>query len=143
MNVGLLKKIQKEILVEPRRLNMERWLHNFVIPIGNDDPLLAPCGSVGCIAGHAIWIDGLKKTDRTFKDIVFVRTFQTKYLYHVERKARRLLRLTVSQSQRLFFLEQWPKQLMSEYNQNKRSRQKCAEITSKRIALFIETKGLV
>ena len=51
MNTRLLRKVQKHILEEPRRLNMDIILDDRV---SARDPKNPPCGTVGCIAGWAI-----------------------------------------------------------------------------------------
>jgi hypothetical protein len=56
MNVKLLRKIQKHILEEPRRLDMDVVLVKDIDPASwRDAP---PCGTVGCIAGWACALSG-------------------------------------------------------------------------------------
>lgn len=81
--INLLRKIERHILAEPRRLNMKRWgtvydLSKFAklkkliqgnatyIPGVQEDVAknMPPCGTVGCIAGWTVFLSKPKIVDK-------------------------------------------------------------------------------
>ena len=58
LNVPMLRKVQKHILSEPRRLDMETWTE-LLTDEEKKLPSSPPCGTVGCIGG---WTNILSKT---------------------------------------------------------------------------------
>lgn len=124
LNVPLLRKVQKHILEEPRRLNMSQWLQY------SD---AAPCGTVGCIAGWALKLSGsrLRNTDKFAKaasellNIKFSRTKDYR-LFNDDCDAARL-----------FSTLNWPRQFSERYYSSEFPSER-AEVTSDRIDYFIE-----
>lgn len=69
---ALLRRVEKRILEEPKRLNMDHWGYRAtdsyseylsnpgMLQVAPD--LIPPCGTVGCIAGWAA-LDGMKATE--------------------------------------------------------------------------------
>jgi hypothetical protein len=117
MNVRLLRKIQKHILAEPKRVRME------VIATEDD------CGTVGCIGGWAAILSN-KKPDK-FGD------FKT---------ACRLLGVPLPTTlcgiyqHQLFFTHNWPEKFRNAYQTAKTKRGE-ARVVARRIEHFIKTKG--
>lgn len=129
LNVKLLRKVQKHILAEPRRLNMN-------VVVGKVDTSESPCGTVGCIAGWTCILSGVPEADTDL------------------RKAQSLLGLTREQRDRLFaeprygledydgtsYEAVWPKSFARRY-ENARTQKTMAKIAAGRIDHFIATKG--
>lgn len=130
MNVGLLRKIQKHIIQEPRRLDMNVIRH-FVDPKGKENP---PCGTVGCIAGWANVLSGNYE----------------KFDYYIGlSEAASTLGLDLGQRERLFTepilyndrdIDGWPEKYAVRYLKAKTANER-ARATSDRIEHFIKTKG--
>ena len=145
MNVKLLRKIQEHILEEPRRLNMENWGAKDFSVSRADDP---PCGTVGCIAGLACWLEGKRPT--LVRDFNFrLGRYESHLDYaYAERTGAKLLGLTKADAARLFFVEDvwfdetphWPARFRNRYKGAKTPRGK-AKVTSDRIDHFIKTNG--
>jgi hypothetical protein len=153
MNVKLLRKIQKHILEEPRRLNMDGWGMVFDMEDAAIDKRVPPCGTAGCIAGTACIITGAIKPSR-----IIGRTYRNTYTGgrpfwefpdNTPDKARKALGLKKEQAQRLFYMPDhiwsdidlhWPKRFGTAYRKAKTPRGK-ARVTSRRIDHFIKTKG--
>ena len=130
MNIPLLKKIQKHIKEEPRRLNMDDWILRKDEFIQNKKQLayvlsrkikdIPKCGTVCCIAG---WADVLSGNGQ--------------FSYN---RAKTILNLTSDQASQLFFVGGWPKEFRSEF-ESTLNLKKRANITVNRITHFIKTGG--
>ena len=145
MNITLLRNIQSVILEQPLRLNMYDWI---------EESSRSPCGTVGCIAGHAVLIDTLKKAHKTFKDKKFLKSILPDLRRsYISKDAAKLLGLTKKQASKLYFVADWPEPFKTDYYEiiheddypnaemiTKKSREKLAQITSNRIEYFIDTK---
>lgn len=114
LNVKLLRKVQKHILEEPRRLQMGVWQSK------SDD---APCGTIGCIAGWtALLGDGFYAGDDST----------------VRRKAEELLHLFDGhKSFDLFYIDGWPYEYIESYYSAETDKSR-AGIVSDRIDYFIK-----
>jgi hypothetical protein len=124
VNVSLLRKVQKHILAEPKRFDMGNF--GYLLPEGDGGP---KCGTVGCIAGWAVLLDGNKKAIGTWEVTKLVG----------EEEGKDSLELTELQKDRLFFLSGWPKKFHDKYFGHSREEQ--AKIAAARIEHFIRTKG--
>ena len=91
MNTKLLRRIQKQILKEPRQFDMI-GLFNTTLPWK-----IPNCGTAACIAGWALCLS--KHVTPEIADRSGLATLIN---------AQRLLRLRQSEATRLFFLEGWP-----------------------------------
>lgn len=135
MNTKLLRKVQKHILAEPRRLDMNVLGYTLDV-IEKTDP---PCGTVGCIAGWA----ALLQNEKWFE------------LSNAEKEGlmdwtegETALKLTTEEAHRLFIepkyaeteIHAWPLKFATRYLKAKTPRQR-AKVTSDRIDHFIKTKG--
>lgn len=116
MNVRLLRKVKDHILAEPRRLDMSVLMS---FPSGESAP---PCGTVGCIAGWANYLEGGSRGGILTA---------TKLLELGRGYARR---------DRLFFIVFWPGNFSTRYINAKDAKTR-AEVTAERIEHFIKTKG--
>ncbi len=119
LNVRLLRKIQKMILEEPRRLNM--WLvqnHYSKRDVDNSEYNLPPCGTVGCIAGWALNLSGFTRSNSL-------------------NKAATLLGIERTASDHVFLVSDWPEKFHNRYNDARTQRQK-ARVTSNRIDYLIK-----
>lgn len=121
LNVALLRKVQKHILEEPRRLDMHYWEKNVSEEV-------SPCGTVACIAGWACLLSGMK-VEGTVN-------------YPIE--AIKLLRIPSgnyweggSLADRLFLAKDWPNKFSSSYFTAQTSKTK-AKVTARRIDYFIK-----
>jgi hypothetical protein len=120
MNVELLQRVKAKILAEPNRLSLDVWM---LAPSRRTDTGAfedEPCGTVGCIAG---WICALG-TDQQIHE---------RDIYNT---ACILLGLPKMTATRLFFREEWPKDLREAYCHATK-----AEVTAQAIDLFIERGG--
>ncbi len=124
MNTKLLRKVQRFIKAEPRRLNMYDF--GYV----TDSKAGPPYGTVACIGGWAVILSDTSKKSNAQKCEAFVNTYQSSHS-----QARKALQLTESQAARLFYLDQWPSYLHEAYLQDK------DQATQARINLFIKSKG--
>jgi hypothetical protein len=118
MNVELLRKIQKHILEEPKRIYMPRW--RLVFSAIRKEGLCAPeCGTVGCIGGWAEILSG------------------------VEGYARDLLGLDSEhgEASRLFNDDEWPEKFQTGLRKANPQTQAYAQVVSDRIDHFISTRG--
>ena len=142
MNVSLLQQIRASILEEPRRLDMDTWVER---------SSSAPCGTISCIAGHAVLIDMLNRADKTFRNKMFLAD-NLPLLGEISGKARKLLGLASTQRDKLFFVRYWPDKFREQYSDvmnynmfaeelKKPARAQLAKITAQRINHFIKTKG--
>lgn len=120
MNVRLLRRIQKQILKEPRQFYQDAWFER-AEGIPN-------CGTAACIAGWAIALSKKMtpaKAIGKFKD-------PSKF-------GRRLLDLEKEQSEKLFYRENWPSKYGRLYSSS--SIKEKARTAVKRIDRFISTNG--
>lgn len=154
MDVKLLKQIQKKIMEEPRRLNMQKF-GSIIGPdlrLGLGEP---PCRTTGCIGGWGIflkhpklWKDMQKNVGRF--EVISIESYRLKS--DTEAPARKALKLTKAQAMRLFYLPDWlsgkdenagygwPKKFVTAYNKAGTPAAR-ALVTFKRIEFFILTKG--
>jgi hypothetical protein len=132
MNVKLLTKIQKHILAEPRRLDMDVVLIKGLDPASWRD--VPPCGTVGCIGG---WAYILSRKRPQLKQ------------YGIDHLVlgRHELKITAIEADRLFdtvyddsILNAWPKKYIEAYLKAKSPAGR-ARAAVRRIDHFIATKG--
>jgi hypothetical protein len=113
LNVKLLRQVKKHILAEPTRLRMDTWVKKgkpgeFVTTLnpGYDEPMefeFPTCGTVGCIAGWTVMLNNPDSI--TENQSVYMDDF-----------ARDILGIDDDlASFKLFFVDHWPIELMSEY----------------------------
>lgn len=88
LNVELLRKIQKHILEEPRRLDMTAWLDAAPVDV-------VPCGTVACIAGWALHLSNTKPGSTTEGG-------------KWSGPARKVLGLSYEEGDKLFYEDNWP-----------------------------------
>lgn len=124
MNVELLRRVQKAIREEPKRMNMHTWI--------NTDPHDNPpiCGTTACIAGWAAILSH-QNTDESIHDTA---SNLVHWDVHINRTAGVALELDSEQRARLFFIEKWP----AEFHNGP---DKMAEDAIARIEHFIKTEG--
>jgi hypothetical protein len=124
MNVKLLRRIQKHILAEPKRLDMG----HFIARKSDGSGLVVrfpQCGTVACIAGWAVTLSTKEKLDYR----------------RIEGRARQLLGITQTQAKNLFFDSNWPQQFAERLGLTEPQTKAHARITAKRIDHFLKTKG--
>lgn len=109
-----LRLIKKRILAEPKKLYMP-WF-------------VTPCGTAGCIAGHAV---GLKKTLKLTNSTVFGTG--------IVQVATEKLGITPNQAVRLFNTSHWPAVYRKNTWSNGYGSKEYAQNTAKRIEHFIRT----
>lgn len=141
MNVRLLRRIQKQILKEPKQFEMHQWFVFQGVNVPN-------CGTTACIGGYAIALSTKQTPLEAARHISTKQFGKTKCdlsdrsKQKVETTARNLLGLTEEQGDRLFLEPDWP----YKYRYNSRGE---AIVTPKakarnavrRIDLFISTNG--
>lgn len=135
MNTPLLREVQEYILDEPKRFNMETWC---------DRSGESPCGTTLCIAGAALTINaGVAKrpilralTSESLRPLYTL--WGCEGYSDVEPVAAKLLDLTATETQRLFYDFQWP-QPFRNLMANAETPEAKAAIGVARIEHFIQT----
>ena len=134
INVRLLRRIQKHILEEPKRLDMGRWCRKKEWDGFQLFPEVFPeCGMQACIGGWAIVLSG-GRINRGFSPL------------NMEDRAAKLLGLDEGQSSRLFFAREWPVRLIPRPRNAEATRcqiMRDAKKAVERIDIFIESKGKI
>lgn len=151
MDVRLLRRIQKVILAEPRRVNMAYWAKgrkdliagNQVIDDwwGYNEDLepsqVPPCGTVGCICG---W--GIALTTKLRSDKLAAKVRKSTMDRSFPRGALKLFGLTGAQADRLFIPTSWPDDYYERLNKYSFGTKRYAKVVCARIDRFIKTKGV-
>lgn len=132
MNVKLLRKIQKHILAEPRRLDMQ-----YIYTPRQARKAEPPCGTVCCIAGWAIYLKHKGKV--VPYDGIFLKSIKDETVMGAP-AAEKILSINKTQKDNLFFMWGWPEKFRKLYDKAKTAKTR-AKIASERIDLFIATKG--
>jgi hypothetical protein len=135
MNVKLLRKIQKHILAEPRRLNME-WIATAAREVAVDK--IPPCGTICCISG---WASVLSRPSVKLRVVEhFLYNPKNKKSY-AARDGMEKLQIDQDQGLRLFYVSYWPPMLRNRFWDSKGNKQLEAALAVERIDLFIESEG--
>lgn len=121
LNVRLLRRIQKQILKEPKQFDMSWWYTP-----GEGVP---NCGTAACIAGWAVALD--KKINPREAHRLMGASI-------IPSRAENLLKLSDCQARALFFTSYWPKEFKWKFNNAKTSRQE-AKVAVARIEHLIKT----
>jgi len=140
--IRLLRKVQKHILEEPRRMNMETWLRTRIqgkryfafrgFGVNRaENPATPPCGTAGCIAGWVMMLTPMKPEERSY--IINVG--------NAAHSAQEKLGLDYYQGSRLFLPSDWPEPYKSKLAKAKIGTKKYAQVVSDRIDYFIQTDG--
>lgn len=111
MNIRLLEKIKEQILGEPTSVDMDDW--------DQPDPS-TPCGTVACISGWAAHLSG--HPNESASGEIF-------------------LELSEEQGEGLFYISDWPGDLIFEIRGLNPRTPEYAAVVAKRIDRFIETEG--
>lgn len=125
MNIALLSDIKANILAVPESFRMESWFTR------DDD---APCGTAGCIAGHALAIHESAKTLKEAAYSAHRRDLSISY------QAAEILGLKQDQRWRLFDTFHWPTEFCRRYDSATNPLER-AQATADRIDRFIATEG--
>jgi len=130
MNTNLLHDVKECILADPSQFHMANWQ----IPSEHSS-----CGTTGCIAGWAVWLD--KPEERDYKkNISLIPPCD------IEPTAQQSLGITKRQGNALFFVYEWPEEFRYEYIDIKhdgkltvkQKQKRMAKVTARRIQFFIE-----
>lgn len=127
----LLTQVKKLILSEPKRIRMEAILQNVK---GQDAP---SCRTIGCIAGWTSVVAAAR--NKTLTEAVSEVYAGWGFSSPIS-KAKKLLRLSVKEEKRLFYLEYWPLNLLNAYDDAQTPLAR-AHVTCKRIDLFLKSGG--
>lgn len=127
MNVRALRKVQKQILAEPKLFGVALCFRG------------GGCGTVCCIAGYAAVNEGFVEVSPSGLAILTAKS-NTRSVYSTGHAARLALDLTYDQGDALFFTNHWPARFERDYYKAKTARGK-ASVASRRIDHFIATKG--
>ncbi len=150
MNVRLLRQIQKTILTEPRRVNMDTWAtgkSNLVVggrdewgngwrTISTPKKAMPPCGTMGCICGWGVAI-----TTKLRGDALENKLDKLASTTELPRGATKLFGLTPSEAGRLFFKDEWPDEFQEQIDRYQFGTKRYAKVVCARIDHFIATKG--
>ena len=135
MNVPLLNQVIDAIKADPKRLDMQYFVHEK----NSEDPEPG-CGTVGCIAGWAV----LLKNHRRGEPMGYVCQRLSKALgqgnssFPVE--AQELLGLSAKQATKLFYLDEWPAPFREAYATGNNAKRR-VQVTVDRIKHFVKTQG--
>lgn len=108
VNVRLLRRIEKHILAEPRRMNMR---------FGLQRSTAAPCGTVGCIAGWAAKLSGAVSPEQ-FNKLVL----DGSDIFPRDEAAAALKLPSWFDSNKLFYVGEWPEEFRLAYYASKTQR---------------------
>lgn len=125
INVRLLRKVERHILAEPRRLDMGYWA-------GDNDA--TPCNTAGCIAGWTEILSG--ESVASVKERGGCIAFSD-----IPHTAAAHLRLARDQALLLFHTTHWPDNFYDAYYAHPRGSRGRARATADRIEHFIKTNG--
>lgn len=129
INVRLLRRIQRAIMAEPKRLDMGDWLVRGQQRIQQNGLKEPDCGTVGCIAGWAAVLD--KTSDpKKFEDA------EVSWM-----RADQILGLTHEQGNALFYTDEWPEKFFDKLDALKEQTRAYARVVCQRIDHFIKTNG--
>lgn len=119
--VRLLRRVQRHILKEPRRLAMGVWANASASVY---------CGTVGCIAGWAVMLTrpSLQRAVRDRVDKV----------YDWESVGRKALRISPERARSLFHNENWPTDYRNRLEETHLQKE-YVDVTIERIEHFIQT----
>ena len=123
INVRLLRRIQKQILKEPRQFQMAAWFTT----LGVDD--IPNCGTAACIGG---WAMALKRNWNP-------KTADERTV-HEYSDAKKALGLDDIKGGRLFIFGEWPQQYQR-VGKHKAGTKAFARQAVRRIDHFIKTRG--
>lgn len=139
MNVRLLRRIQREMLKEPARVEMKRWAIPAKVLLESYPRRKSPsCGTVGCIAGWGLMLTkGRKKTDYLGISKVILHRQNS----GIQREAEKLLRITKQQGKHLFHQREWPDKFRWKLDKLNEGTAAYARVVCQRIDHFIKTKG--
>lgn len=153
MNVKLLRKIEEHILAEPKRLDMNFFVHkeglkgNGLYEKGLLDAARYPaCGTMGCIAGWAKLLSTPELISLDVKLPLARQKFMEEFRSGgrtIEAIAADLLEISATQAGRLFYVESWPEEFEEQYNaaEERDNLLEAAATTVARMEWFIETNG--
>jgi hypothetical protein len=125
-NLSLLRRVRARILAHPERYDQSTF-----------------CGTAYCIAGHAIMEGGTKEQQKLFRRQIKAYAERRDWYedeIEVDFEARKLLRLTPQQSERLFSGD-FPDELAEAENSSWPTQKDYAKVGAARIDLFISSKG--
>lgn len=126
MNVELLRAVQKTILEEPLRIDMESWAR---------EDNTVPCGTAGCIFGWGMALTtNLRKNEliaAIWPEVAFAGAMATSNIFD----------LTPRQKDVLFYLDNWPAYLQHKLLGLKEQTPEYAAVVSERIDRFIASDG--
>lgn len=163
ITVKWLRKVEKSILEEPKRLNMDTWGGvyedgNTFVHLSKDNEIHIPkpaCNTIACIAGHVLMVspEGRKYLDFRTVEINGKPTFQAvqDFPYDSGDIAAEILKLTQDEADKLFspppinkdglgiFGENhWPQVFIDAYSKARTAKQR-AYVAVNRIESFLET----
>lgn len=147
INIPLLRKIQKQILKEPKQFDMTNWFtqteskmrksgDRFFTEISQHSRI-PNCGTAACIAGWAVAINNRLNPDQAS---AWASSEHKNGLYFVGYAAE-LLGLDDDQGDRLFYEGNWPEEFKFEMGKAYGKASKQAKVACARIDHFIKTNG--
>lgn len=130
-----LEAVAMAIEAEPKRIDMDAWLHLRLI--GRQDlagEFYPECGIVGCIAGWVVALS-VQQDHTALRDID-----------DIGDQAQAMIGITADERNRLFYTEGWPEQFLDEgalfiAGRHEPQTPEYAAIVAKRIRYFIQTNG--
>jgi hypothetical protein len=99
MKIRALEKLKRYILEEPRRYRQAAWFYSKESDIFREQN--PPCGTVGCLAGNACVMEGLKFLRNSVTRTVWIVGLKGKHL-NVSDAAQKILGLTHREAEALF-----------------------------------------
>lgn len=137
--VYLLRKVQKAILEEPKRINMKFWGRKYgkdIVAVREGSAsyqhYIPPCGTIGCIAGWGAVLgtkSAMKMNTKEFAE----------FIYTADDRMIRLSKLSYEQANRLFYNDNWPARFENKLRRYNTGTPQYAKVVSDRIEHFILT----
>ena len=134
LNVELLRKVQAQILKEPRQFLMELFFYSG--PRYRDlgpEEVIPNCGTAACIAGWAIAIDRQMTPKEAHEATRYEEGDDT-------RRGAEALRISRKQAETLFFTEYWPGEFRDRYEDDQRPEAR-AKVAADYIDYFIKVNS--
>ena len=122
LNVRLLRRIQRHILAEPKRLDMRSWLIMYSKQQATENSSIPRCGTVACIAGWAVAL-----TRKVIKNDAYIQYMASKELG-----------LGHEEDDNLFLPSTWPSPWRERLLRYQPGTKLYAEVVSRYIDFFIE-----
>lgn len=139
-----LRRVQKHVLDEPKRVDMSDWLNirekDMMGP--QYDNYFPECGTVGCIGGWVAALASPRPQSIADAGKYAAKKLGIKFTQQGEWDGNGVfIPAEQGAANRLFFVEEWPQRFIDQLLHHRRQTLGYARVVSKRIDHFIKTDG--